>query len=258
MFQNLGEIRMIGGIKRVALIATMAMVGSTANAALSVDLSNAVGGAADMYAAGQNDILGDAQGYFGANIYVDSGTTLNFEYLGAESFIKTKFEVENNNGDKDKFVNKGKPFFLWNTAPQAQNNQPFSMTFLDGGLLDFSFTAKAPFIFWDPKNKVDNGSNGQVEHLPAPDFLQKIFPITWFGAEPAFWTGIEYSSDNSSDISALYLGFNHGYGWVKDFDDMVVKISIAEPTPVPVPAALPLYSAALVLVAWLRRKKLAA
>jgi len=247
---------MIKGIKRIALIASMAVVGANANAALSVDLSNAVAGNADMFAVGKNEILGDASGFFGANILADAGTVLNFEFLGVDSLLKTKFNVDNNNGQDEKFVNKGVPFFHWNKGKPTNQNDPFSMTILEDGLLDFSFTGKAPFIFWDPKHKVDNGSNPLPAELADGGSNPHCYPLSWLGSEPAYWTGIDYVGD---EIKALYLGFNHGYGWINDFDDMVVKISVSgfdeEPSPVPLPAALPLYSAAVFLVAMLRRKK---
>jgi hypothetical protein len=247
------EISMRLLIKAGTLLGALFLAVSNSQAGLVVDLDGAISGNVDYYAAGENDILGDADGYFGAQIYVTEGTTLKFEFLGAESWWRTVFKVKNEQGDKGRLVHRTRAGsgnhekIDWGGA---KYNQPFTMSFEEESLLDFIFKVSKLTPAGEKRaDRVRNGVNPLPEELlPTDHQFKKYWPLQ----ETAFWTGLDYGDNEEGGLQAIYLGFNDGWSRHYDFDDMVIKIT--DVTPVPLPASIPLFIFSLMSLGFFKRK----
>lgn len=234
---------------RSMLGAMVLALASQANAGLIIDLTNAVEGFTEDTKGVENDVLGNVEGYYGAQIYTDEEiTTLTFEFVGSEAGWSSWLTATNGE-DWETLVNK----------PRRKDQTSFDMTFDADGLVPFSFFIDSK-RGGGPDAQVANGSN------PLPDTMLDPEPAL-SGDEhdehncdvehgsPNFWLGYEMEGD---DIVAILIALDDGGAGIDDdHDDMVVRISgfdsIREITEVPVPAAGWLFLSALSLLGFKRR-----
>jgi hypothetical protein len=151
----------------------------------------------------------------GGGIVYGTPTTLKFEYLGSEASHDNTFVDTSGDGHTDVF----------NNGSSAVGDM-YTTVALSDGLLEFEFETEYDvciFIFcFDIKKEAEN--DGSIDH------------------------GLSIGFFKDADGSLIAL-FGDGAG-DSDMDDMAIRISV-----VPVPAALPLFGAALIGMGFLARRR---
>jgi hypothetical protein len=153
-----------------------------------------------------NDVIHTQQGYFGANLYLDTAATITFTYLGYEAGYQNKFFQLANTA-------------VFTTGVSALNaSQSFA---INPGLIAFKFTTSNG---GGPVLSVSDGANTGYS-ANAPGFFVSFGTFdssNHFTASP-----INHSSPYTSGTQGI-IAFDDGGATPndKDYDDLVVKFVV--------------------------------
>lgn len=196
----------------------------TLSMAMSAQASFVVtGGSTQSLPIGGNDFNSDlsAQGFdqltHGAQLQVAEDGVIEFSYIGAESAYTNTFASGSNSMTEH------------DEAFNFSGYQSFSIAVSAGDIVDFSFTS---------------------------DSARALTPIDNLAGSNLSGLGIFWDSSQSGALRQIVLGYDDQKNNPdQDFDDMLVRAEFSSTTPVPLPAALPLFGAGLLALGGLARRR---
>jgi len=181
------------------------------------------GGSTESLPVGGNDFNSElsAQGFdqmtSGAQLQVSEDGFIEFSYIGAES------------GYTNTFSSGGDSMTEHDEAFNFSGYQSFSIAVSAGDIVDFSFTS---------------------------DSARALTPIDNLAGSNLNGLGIFWDSSQSDALRQIVLSYDDQKNNPdQDFDDMLVRAEFTSTTPVPLPAALPLFGAGLLALGGLARRK---